>query len=652
MVKKLSVLALAGLIALPSVAGAGGGENLATKIDQLEKQIQALKSQMKSMQADQEEAFEELEEKSEAWDSAARFKFSGDFRARADYNSADVPIYYKASTVSEGVNWFVDPNATLGTEFGGDPTQNVFNQAGSMGGSNGAWGLLFGFMGGDNPMGGEPHNIAARMGADQIIGSVLYGDPAAYDFAGGGVQPGAVLQSPDQRTQALVGVMKGFTPAERGMLFGMMGFSPETAETYDNDTLYTNRMRLNMRVKATENVEFKGRLAMYKAWGMQNNPVDYTLMGGPSFLSSAMTGFDGATTRQPSDSVLRVDRAFVNWNNIGGLPMWFSIGRRPTSDGPPAQLRLGADKRMATPVNYMDYPFDGLSLGYAYSDLLGMGGTGRVRFCYGRGFDSGPTDNGDGLNDTDFAGINWDVYKKGDRFLNIQSFGAFEIFNVPDGMTFTNPLEQAFIASGDLQDGNPDVADYANGFLDRENMGNIFHTSAVFMDKHENLNYFLAAGWSRTDPDSQDELGTGLLSSWWDADYTDNKDGHSIYAGLRLDHDDLGMKFGLEYNYGSENWLAFAPGHDDMYQSKLATRGHVYEMYMIYDLPVGEAISKYGKAFMRLGWQHYKYEYTGSGMWLGAPVKIDDLAVDPMAAQFYAPTDKMDNVYLTFEAFF
>ena len=41
-------------------------------------------------------------------------------------------------------------------------------------------------------------------------------------------------------------------------------------QTLDNDTLWTNRFRLNMRVKATENVEFKGRLAMFKTWGMQS----------------------------------------------------------------------------------------------------------------------------------------------------------------------------------------------------------------------------------------------------------------------------------------------------------------------------------------------------------------------------------------------
>ncbi|MFA6901371.1 MAG: DUF3373 family protein [Desulfurivibrionaceae bacterium] len=35
-----------------------------------------------------------------------------------------------------------------------------------------------------------------------------------------------------------------------------------------------------------------------------------------------------------------LDRAFINWNNIGGSPAWFSFGRRPTTDGPPNHLRI------------------------------------------------------------------------------------------------------------------------------------------------------------------------------------------------------------------------------------------------------------------------------------------------------------------------
>ena len=53
------------------------------------------------------------------------------------------------------------------------------------------------------------------------------------------------------------------------------------------------------------------------------------------------------------------------------------------------------------------------------------------------------------------------------------------------------------------------------------------------------------------------------------------------------------------------------PAHDDLYNSKLAARGQVAEVYLIYDLPTGEAISKYAKTFMRLGYQYYKYDYTG-----------------------------------------
>ncbi len=413
-------------------------------------------------------------------------------------------------------------------------------------------------------------------------------------------------------------------------------------------------MRLNLNAKATENVEVKTRLAMYKAWGMQNNPVDQQYNGGNGggpFMLSSMSGMDGATTRQPSDNILRVDRAFVNWNNIGGQPVWFSIGRRPTSDGPPAQLRMGMDERMATPVEYMDYPFDGISMGYAYRSLFGIEDfPGRVRVCYGRGFESGPTADNSGINDVDFAGVSWDVYKKGNRFFNVQSFVAMNMFNVPDGVTFANPLEYAVwtIDNTKYDPMDPDQ----NMILDRKNLGDIYHTAAVFMDKYQDLNYFMVGGWSQTNPRGVDELGTGLLSSWWDDDYMASKDGYSLYAGIRYDMPDAPVKLGLEYNWGSRNWISFTPGHDDLYASKLATRGSVVEAYMIYDIPAGEAVSKYGKAFMRLGYQHYDYKYTGSGFWLGEPLDIDDLANDPLNAQFYTPVDSMDQVYLTFEAMF
>jgi len=394
----------------------------------------------------------------------------------------------------------------------------------------------------------------------------------------------------------------------------------------ENDTILTNRLRLNMRVKATEDLEFKGRLAMYKAWGMQSTPDG---------LGGGMPLFDGNTTRTPDDSALYVDRAFVNWNNIGGAPIWFSVGRRPTSDGPPAQLRMNNDERMGTPIAYMDYPFDGLSLGYGYTWGNEALGDGRFRFCYGRGFENGlQDDSGPTLDDTDFAGFDWDILKKGPRFLNLQVFGAYNLFNYP-------AFSSDFVNYGAAF---PPPA----GYGDRVNLGNIYHTSATYMDKFKNLNYFIAGGWSRTDPNEN-----GMFNDYTSATpiNTDSENGYSVYAGVRYDINNLGLKLGAEYNYGSQYWVSFSPGHDDLYMSKLATRGNAYELYMIYDLPTGEAISKYAKTFIRLGWQFYDYNYSGGFDWNMKPYDLDSEKANlQMLGQ--NPVESANQVYLTFEAYF
>jgi len=145
-------------------------------------------------------------------------------------------------------------------------------------------------------------------------------------------------------------------------------------------------------------------------------------------------------------------------------------------------------------------------------------------------------------------------------------------------------------------------------------------------------------------------MGTSLLGSFFDT--PENKDGYSFYGGVRYDFPSAPFKVGLEYNYGTKNWIGLTPGHDELYLSKLAARGHVVEAYTIWDIPAGEILSKYGKAFMRLGWQHYNYDYTGSGFWLGEPLDIEELHNDPLKAQFYTPVESMDQVYLSLEAWF
>ena len=533
MVKKFSMLALAGLIALPAVAAASGGANandLERKIEDLSMQLEQLKAQMaegaggvsKADFNDLADTVGDLEDRSESWDLAARVKWYGDFRARYDY--------YNAKGVS-------------GTK-------------------------------------------------------------------------------------------------------------------YKNSSNWTNRFRLNMRVKATENVEFKARLAMYKSWGMQT-PATNDIS---PFVGGQYPLFDGNTTRSPGSSALYVDRAFVNWNNIGGAPIWFSIGRRPTTDGPPAELRMGMDQRLATPSLYMDWPFDGISMGYAYRWGSEAMGTGRIRFCYGRGFENGlQSEDTPSLNDTDFAGLSWDVMKKGDRFFYLQSFLAFDVFNYP---AFSSDLVNAFA---------PD------SFGPQQNVGDILHSSAVYEDKFGDVNIFGVAGWSYADPNENgmfnDNVGIGISGQMaamglspemirgalaqmgmGDAEttlHTDSENGYSVYLGARYDIDSLRLKIGAEWNYGSEYWISMSPGHDDFYASKLATRGNVFEVYGLYDLPTGEAISKYAKTFMRVGYQRYEYDYSGSMDWNMRPYDLDSAAYTGALNQFgLDPVDSADQVYLTFEAYF
>lgn len=538
MVKKISVLALAGLLALPAMASAGAGgaagtSDMQSQIDALTKQLNDLKAQMANVKpapamapaTDQSDRIEALEEKAEKWDLASRIQLSGDFRARGDYYSADTKGYMP----------FFIPG---GTDF-------------------------FGLISND--------------------GATTGGMPVAMPAA-----------------------------------------------TYRNNSDFTNRFRLNMRAKALEDVEFKGRLAMYKTWGMQNDPLGAPEMGGTAL-------WDGNASRQPNDSILRVDRAFVNWNNIGGVPVWFSIGRRPTTDGPPNHLRMNSDERLATPTAVMDYPFDGVSVGYAYNNLFGIqDAPGRIRFCWGRGFEAGlnPTTDGlnQGINDTNFAGASWDVYKKGSRFFYLQSFAAMDLMNYP---SFSDPITDQYY-------------DWAMG--GRKNVGNLFHTSGVYQDKWQNLNYFGMLGWSRTDPNDQGMMNFAGSLTAPPSINTSSENGYVIHVGARYDIPDSLFKIGAEYNHGSKYWVGLTPGNDDLYSAgKLSTRGNVYEVYGIFDIPGGEAVSRYGKAFMRLGYQHYDYNYTGSGDWNMMPVKIDDAA---NSFQLAPPVESADQVYLTFEAAF
>jgi hypothetical protein len=59
------------------------------------------------------------------------------------------------------------------------------------------------------------------------------------------------------------------------------------------------------------------------------------------------------------------------------------------------------------------------------------------------------------------------------------------------------------------------------------------------------------------------------------------------------------------------------------------------------------------KAFIRAGYQHYRYDYTGSLDWNMRPYDLDSAAERAQAAMLgLQMVDKADQVYVTFEAKF
>ncbi len=398
-----------------------------------------------------------------------------------------------------------------------------------------------------------------------------------------------------------------------------------------NDSLMTNRFGLNLKANAMEDVTVKARLLMYKIWGHETSgPVN------GSFFADRATGpTDGTVGHIPEDNTLRVDFAYATWSNIGEMPIWFSVGRRPTTGGIPTNIRDNSERRgsAGVPALLVDFAFDGATFGYA-PDIASMPGA-FIKLCYGKGFDSGFTNSGTpSLKDTEFYGVNLSFYETEALRAQLQYQRGAHIFDAPsDGSEITGPV--------------------------RHNLGDIDWIGGVVMGKIKSMNLFVSAAQSITHPNDQlfevDAGAAGLIpvaGMLYDAgSAAESRTGTAVYLGGRYDFDSTGTKIGAEYNYGSKYWVAMTPAADDIWTSKLGTRGSVYEVYIIQELK-NKPISKKGKAFFRVGYEYYKFDYTGSNNWIGAPKKISDLTATPANAQMLAPIENATDIYAMFEVRF
>ena len=428
--------------------------------------------------------------------------------------------------------------------------------------------------------------------------------------------------APSVLTRSLIG--QTLSPAQLPGMLAMLPPGAMTPEKYDanNDILLTNKFRLNMAAKVTNQLSFTGRLAAYKVFGDSTEvKVNQGSLGDVTM--------DGNTSSLPHGDTIRLERAYFNYKkDWGAVPTNFSLGRRPSTDGPPLEYlndSLEGGSPLATIINWQ---FDGASFNMGFEDLTGIPGLA-LKLCYGVGFE-GDWGNSYALSsqqpDVDDVHMFGFIATLFDDDSTSAVFNFAHAWDITDG--FTGLTVMPFIVT---DNGNGTFTFEANdgGYISRlQPMSEIGDWDAASLLLRTNLSerfdkdidLFLSGSWSHTSPSQTSNnpyykfMGMGLLNSNGELE---DRDGWMVYLGAVFPMP-WDARFGLEYNYGSKYWFNFTGAEDSVVASKLAVRGSVYEAYL--HQPI------YGDNFFAtLGVRYYDYDYTGSGNPMGEPVKISEL---------------------------
>lgn len=378
-------------------------------------------------------------------------------------------------------------------------------------------------------------------------------------------------------------------------LMGMLlpeTFVPE--QKANNGILYTNRFRFRIDAPVAENMSVGARLSMYKVFG------DST---GVQVFNGQPTSFniDGTTAGVPNSDQLRVERAYFSWDKIGGSNFFLSIGRRPSTNGPPLHYRQD-EMRAGTPsAALIDYQFDGITFGYKLTEQT------ILRICYGLGYESG-FGNGDvlkmpqdRLKDVHFLGGNVDIWNTENTLVQATVARAFDVTDGFNGLVVlpNNPL------TGDTV-GAPVVM----RFTPSSNLGSINLLGITFSRKINHLDIFGTVNYVGLRPNDITTPFGGMMSDPFET--PQNRSGAMFYFGARYGFGtEDRTKIGFEFNHGTKYWFNFAQAEDDIIAPKTNTRGEVYETYITHRIN--------NRFILKADYIYYNYRYSGSGWHIGAP---------------------------------
>ena len=394
-----------------------------------------------------------------------------------------------------------------------------------------------------------------------------------------------------------------FPAAMQQQLFGMLMPSTFTPAYSDNNSaLFTNRLRLNFDAKVSDNVSFTGRLSMYKVFG---DSTGVQVFDG----QSTSMNVDGTTAGVPNSDQVRVERAYFSWNNIADSKLYLSIGRRPSTGGPPMNYRED-ELRGGTPSGALiDYQFDGITVGYKLTEKMIW------RLCWGLGYESG-WGNGnllklpaDRLKDSHFLGANLDLYNTEDTLVQATYAHAF---NVTDG------FDGSIVLTANPLTGDPVNAPVVMRYTPSANLGSIHLFGMNVTHKAKSVDVYLSGNLSATRPNGVTTPFGGLMSDPFETPV--NRQGYMALGGVRYNFpNDERTKVGFEFNHGSKYWFNFAQASDDIIAPKTNTRGNVMEAYLTHRINA--------RFIFKADFIRYLYDYSGSGWHVGAPKALDSTPV-------------------------
>jgi len=359
-----------------------------------------------------------------------------------------------------------------------------------------------------------------------------------------------------------------------------------------NNNIFTNRVILTGVYKPSDALKATVKIEANNVFGMNDE-------------NGAWQNTPWYANETPDDITFRLKEAFFNY--YFGDDLMFSAGRRPATNGYPANLREGDDP--ASPLAHLiNMEFDGFSFKIGngefskISDKFGDWGTW-LKFCAGRGYSSSTGKYNDNLSrnytktalsNMDFAGFILVPYDNGQYSVWTETVWAWHT--------------QGYQL--DMNSSNKTMKEFGNYF--GENI--ILKADGIgdgISDFLDDTKAFFSYGYSKTSTNGEYayiNTPQGNIAS-------ESHSGHSFWIGPDMPGFKDGDRFVVSYVKGSKYWRNFTYGEDTLVGSIASVRGKAVDVYynteIIPHLTAG------------LRYTYIKYDYPGSDGFFGMMMDPD-----------------------------